>query len=99
MENNHLSFSQINLRLGCQKQYSYQRIEKSDSIDVNFNLIIGSAYHTVLEMFFRAKMNNESQVQINEMINLFEYLLLEEEDEKIRTARMSYLTSKSLLLN
>ena len=83
MENSHLSFSQINQWLGCQKQYSYQRIEKLDPIDVSSNLIIGSAYHTVLEMFFKAKMDNEKLVQINEMINLFEHLLLEEEDGKI----------------
>jgi hypothetical protein len=47
-------------------------------IDVRCNLIFGSSYHTVLEMFFKDKMNNESKVQINEMINLFEYLLLKE---------------------
>ncbi len=79
----HLSFSQINQWLGCQMQYWLSRVEKQTPIDLSANLIIGTAYHTAVEMFHRAKQKNEPTVQLDEMLAVFEQIILEEESENI----------------
>ena len=83
MEEEHLSYSQISQWLGCQRQFWFQRIEQAEPMDVSSSLIIGSAYHSAVEMYYKAKLKGESDVKHNEMIAVFEQILLEEEADKI----------------
>lgn len=81
MENEpeHLSFSQINQWLGCQTQYWKQRVEEQEPIDTSSNLVLGTSYHAAIEMHYRAKINGEKPVTLEEMLDVFEQLILEEE--------------------
>ena len=78
----HLSYSQINQWLGCQSQYWYQRIEELKPMDISSSLIVGSAYHTTAEMYYNARMKNHKPVGLNEMIDVFEHILEEEDNEQ-----------------
>jgi len=52
----HLSASQINTWMRCQKQWYFRYIENI-VITTNFSLVRGSAYHKSLEYIYRNKMN------------------------------------------
>ena len=83
MEEEHLSYSQLNQWLGCQKQFYYQRMERLQPQDLSSNLIVGSAYHSAAEMYHKAKLSGEKPVTHSEMVDVFEQILLEEEAENL----------------
>lgn len=82
-EEEQLSFSQINQWLGCQKQYWFQRVEELEPMDVGAGLVVGTAYHTAVEMYFRAKMHQEVPISLEEILDVFEHVILEEESTKV----------------
>lgn len=75
----HISFSQISQWMGCQKQYWLQRIEEAEPVDVGASLVIGTAYHAALEVFYKARMKGDVPVGLNELVAIFEQVILEEE--------------------
>jgi enoyl reductase-like protein len=60
-------------------QYWKQIVEHQEPIDVSINLVLGSFHHSAIEMLFRAKQNGDKIVDLNEMLTIFEHLILEEE--------------------
>jgi len=82
-QEDHISFSQINQWLGCQKQYWLQRVMKQEPVDVSSALIVGTAYHTAVEMFYKARMARDKPVSHMELISVFERVILEDEGKQV----------------
>jgi CRISPR/Cas system-associated exonuclease Cas4 (RecB family) len=56
-------------------------VNKETPIDISSNLVLGTSYHSAIEMHYRAKMQGEKPVSLDEMLHLFEQLILKEESQ------------------
>ncbi|MBF0246140.1 MAG: PD-(D/E)XK nuclease family protein [Planctomycetes bacterium] len=81
IEIDHFSVSQVNEFLRCQIQYFLHRIEEKETVDVSDALIVGSAYHCALEMYYKGQKDG-NPAGINDMQAVFEQVIREEEESK-----------------
>jgi hypothetical protein len=77
----YISYSQINTYQSCPRKYYYSYIEERD-VPLNEKILLGIAFHSTLEYFFKKKIENKPAKKaslIRTFLNQFEALCKENE--------------------
>lgn len=81
-EVDHTSVSQINEFIGCQQQFYLHRIAQEEPLDTSSYLVVGSAYHIVLESIYRG-VRDGNPVDLKDMKLIFEQVITEDSQDKV----------------